>query len=150
MFSWLFGGSADGKNGSGAPTPSPAPAASSAQSTLSLLDSGVGGAAPSSANASFDPTVLERVAKAAKELQENREPQKKEKKSKKSKRAHLMFILFFLFFCSSAHAGELLSTVKEAEKSWQRRFEKEQAEAVVKAKEKEIELAKTAQDEVKK
>lgn len=64
MLSWIFGGS---KGGDGQATSAP----SAVHDTVSALSSHADGAAtPSSGQ--FDPTVLERIAKAANELKQNR------------------------------------------------------------------------------
>ena len=75
MFSWLFGGG-DNADGSGKPAPAAPvapPAPTPAQATLQALSGSAGdNGPPGPLNNQFDPTVLERIAKAAKELQDNR------------------------------------------------------------------------------
>ena len=65
MFSWLFGSGKDGSSGSDPKPPK--------NETLDVLSSGIDEkmALPQGGLGTFDPSVLERIAKAAKELSQN-------------------------------------------------------------------------------
>lgn len=65
MFSWLFGSGKDGSSGSDPKPPK--------NETLDVLSSGIDEkmALPQGGLGTFDPSVLERIAKAAKELSQS-------------------------------------------------------------------------------